>query len=162
MELRDPDGAGKIHGDPLARTLEAGTTPGLHQGGDNGVFNGGTAPTLTPVPGPSSSTSPRWHQTCAAYRTASRPGSARSSPYRDVGHHPGDVMGTAWPRPPPHPIPLGTRTHLVAVSAQIRGSMGIAACGETGSGSAAGYRGHLEKIGGTWVGLRHLMGRPKQ
>lgn len=50
----------------------------------------------------------------------------------------------------------------MAVSAQIRGSAGIAACGETGSGTAAGYRGHLEKIGGTRAGLRHLMGCPKQ
>lgn len=50
----------------------------------------------------------------------------------------------------------------MAVSAQIRGSAGIAACGETGSGTAAGYRGHLEKTGGTRAGLRHPMGCPKQ
>lgn len=88
-----------------------------------------SSPVLVPLPGPSSSTSPRWRQTCASSRTASRRGSAPSLPCGGRGGGSGTVPGSAatTPVPPPTPPP-GTRTHRVAVSAQTNGSAGIAAC----------------------------------
>lgn len=133
VELGDPDGAGEIQGDPLARALEAEMVPRTGYGGDRGPCappvpppHPPSSPVLVPLPGPSSSTSPRWRQTCASSRTASRRGSAPSLPCGGRGgeRHRAGVSGNhPGPRPPPR-----TRTHRVAVSAQTNGSAGIAAC----------------------------------
>lgn len=68
-------------------------------------------------PGPSSSRSPRSHRTCASSRTASRPGSAQSSPCGDTvgtssalahesraGTQEGLALGEWWPQHPAVPL----------------------------------------------------------
>jgi len=60
VELRDLDGAGEIQGDPLARALQPGTTPGLGDGAESGGFTVRTAP--VPLSGCPQPRPPTWSE----------------------------------------------------------------------------------------------------